>query len=69
MATELKKPVQSVGAEPPPVVESASESSTATMIISGVVVNTEANSGEMLKQGKHNYGVPARYLSTVISQA
>ena len=69
MATELKKPVQSVGAEPPPVVESASESSMATMISSVAVTNTEGTSEEMLKQGKHNYGVPARYLTMVISQA
>ena len=69
LATEAKKLVQSIGAVPPPVVESASKSSTATMISSGAVTNTEGTSREMLKQGKHNYGVPARYLITVISQA
>ena len=53
LATEAKTLVQSVGAEPPPVVELASKSSTATMISSGAVTSTEGTSGEMLKQGKH----------------
>ena len=55
VAAEAKKLAQSVEAEPPPVVESASESSiiTAIMISSGAVANTEGTSGEMLKRGKH----------------
>ena len=53
VAAEAKKLAQSVGAEPRPVVESASESSTAIMIGSGAVANTEGTSEEMLKRGEH----------------
>ena len=52
-ATEAKKLAQSVGTVPRPVVEAASQSSTAVMISSGAVANTKGNSVEMLKRGKH----------------
>ena len=52
-ATEAKKLAQSVGTVPRSVVEAASKSSTAIMISSGAVANTEGTSVEMLKRGKH----------------
>ena len=52
VAAEAKKLAQSVGAESL-VMKSASESSTAIVIISGAVADAEGTSGEMLKRGKH----------------
>ena len=53
VAAEAKKLAQSGGAESLLVMESASESSTAIVISSGALVNTEGASEEMLKRGKH----------------
>ena len=53
VAAEVKKLAQSVGEESLLAMESASESSTAIVISSGAVANTEGTSEEMLKRGKH----------------